>query len=182
MPLSAVRLAVGTALIPFLPGVFLVIGSALDQLARWGMTPSTFWACEACQIFAIVAWLVVWHRAVDWTPTRTRTTGLMVLIMLFAPFGAYFQTGNMLLDTWYGVLPLLALAMWFAGTGIAWRSDSPRDSAATTDALAATSELARCPSCQYSLKGLREVRCPECGWASTLDEYVKRVLFDAVEV
>ena len=27
-----------------------------------------------------------------------------------------------------------------------------------------------CPSCGYSLVGLHQARCPECGWQTTLDE------------
>ncbi len=32
----------------------------------------------------------------------------------------------------------------------------------------------RCPNCDYSLQGLRETRCPECGSSYTIDELVER--------
>lgn len=41
-------------------------------------------------------------------------------------------------------------------------------------------DLAKCPKCGYSLAGLQEVRCPECGWASTVDDIVERSLMRAI--
>lgn len=54
-----------------------------------------------------------------------------------------------------------------------------RLAAVEPDLLAA--ELARCPRCAYSLAGLPEVRCPECGWASTVDDIVGRSLMRVME-
>lgn len=31
----------------------------------------------------------------------------------------------------------------------------------------------RCPQCEYDMSGLREAKCPECGWFYTLDELWK---------
>ena len=44
------------------------------------------------------------------------------------------------------------------------------------------SEFVRCGSCGYSLVGLREVRCPECGWQSTIDEAVRRGMAEFIEL
>jgi len=44
------------------------------------------------------------------------------------------------------------------------------------------SEFVRCGSCGYSLVGLREVRCPECGWQSTVDEAVRRGMAEFIEL
>lgn len=37
-----------------------------------------------------------------------------------------------------------------------------------------------CPDCGYSLIGLRELRCPECGAAFTIDELIRRQRYEAV--
>ena len=44
------------------------------------------------------------------------------------------------------------------------------------------SEFVRCGNCGYSLVGLREVKCPECGWQSTVDEAVRRGMAEYIEL
>jgi ribosomal protein L37E len=84
-------------------------------------------------------------------------------------------------DAVRNMLPFFAAALWLAGTAWSWRSLGLHVSAAT---LAGTTDMEQwlvCPRCGYSLIGLREVRCPECGWNTTVDDVVRRSLFEALE-
>lgn len=75
----------------------------------------------------------------------------------------------------------LAAGLWFAGTAWLWRSDRidlPAGLASESD----LSRFVRCGNCGYSLVGLREVRCPECGWGSTVDEVVRRGMAEFIEL
>lgn len=56
-------------------------------------------------------------------------------------------------------LALSAFWIWRSGKRAAWRRF--------------TQEGPRCPACGYSLKGLHEAKCPECGSSYTLDELWK---------
>ena len=49
------------------------------------------------------------------------------------------------------------------------------------ESLAAGEAELICPDCGYSLRGLREVHCPGCGWQSTLDDVVAHALSEAAE-
>lgn len=40
----------------------------------------------------------------------------------------------------------------------------------------------RCPACEYSMVGLKEARCPECGHVYTLDELVGQQDFDVLRL
>jgi hypothetical protein len=40
--------------------------------------------------------------------------------------------------------------------------------------------LVHCPNCRYSLIGLRELRCPECGTEFTIDELIRAQRYDGV--
>ena len=73
------------------------------------------------------------------------------------------------------LLPVFAWALWLAGTAWTWRSSQARISGEFAGSVA-IEVLVRCPACDYSLRGLHEVRCPECGWASTVDDIVERSL------
>ena len=77
--------------------------------------------------------------------------------------------------------PLFAFALWLAGTAWLWRNRHPH---ALVDPLSGigVEDVARCPTCGYNLRGLREVRCPECGWASTVDDIVQRSIVGTLAV
>jgi uncharacterized C2H2 Zn-finger protein len=40
----------------------------------------------------------------------------------------------------------------------------------------------RCPGCGYSLIGLRELRCPECGMQFTIDELIRAQRYESPKV
>lgn len=88
---------------------------------------------------------------------------------------------SVLYRTFLWTSPLFAAALWFAGTAWLWRSkriDLPEGNLAESD----LTDLVRCGECGYSLVGLREVRCPECGWQSTVDDAVRRGMAEFIEL
>lgn len=56
--------------------------------------------------------------------------------------------------------------------GIAWLWLPPLVRAESRAAHLPAELDIRCPTCDYSLKGLRDLRCPECGTAFVLDELI----------
>ncbi len=180
---NTARAALGMALLPLLPGVFFLVAVPLEDLTPLTAPHSLFVAYEACALVAVGAWLRIWRRRVAWTPLARRRTSWLAIALAVAPMSVYVPDA----DTWLlspaistiadavrDTLPLFALAAWFGGTALAWR---------TGRTSAEPSELAQvtCPQCSYSLVGLREVRCPECGWSSTVDDIVGRALANALD-
>jgi len=184
-----VRLAVGFALIPLLPGVFFIVGQAMDHFANIGNDETLACAYASGAILAVGIWWLVWRRAVNWTPRRKERTTLLVIMMALAPFTPFIAETNIdWIDSIVMVIPLLALAAWFAGTAYVWRLAPgeipaayggivPANVDATNNAASHEAQVTvTCGQCEYNLRGLREARCPECGWTTTLDVLVQRSL------
>lgn len=184
-----VRLAVGFALIPLLPGVFFIVGQAMDHFANIGNDETLACAYASGAILAVGIWWLVWRRAVNWTSRRKERTTLLVIMMALAPLAPFIAETNIdWIDSIVTVIPLLALAAWFAGTAHLWRLAPGEMPATYHGILHATADAANnaaslestvtvtCGQCEYNLRGLREARCPECGWTTTLDALVQRSL------
>jgi hypothetical protein len=189
MTRDAVRLAIGIALIPLLPGVFVIEMLALQAFTGglWSEDVRAFAAYEVCIAVAIGVWWLLWLRAIQWNARRRIVTICLATILVVSPVLVIWQpvlTLGAFGDTWRifcYLAPLFAWALWLAGTAWAWRTARPRLLHDFADAANAES-LALCPTCGYSLRGLREVHCPECGWASTVDDIVERSLDRALAV
>ncbi|MFQ5411284.1 MAG: hypothetical protein ACE5EC_03275 [Phycisphaerae bacterium] len=176
MSSSAVRLAIGLALIPFLPALFFIVFLAMDKLANFNSTMEVCIAYEACAIVTVILWITLWRSSIEWKAFKRRMTVLLVLGLLLVPFSVFLPNGPWYWEMTQDTLPLLMLATWFIGTALAWRTKSPSFHGFTPNAPEQLEEIIRCPQCRYSLIGLREARCPECGWNSTLDDIVGRSL------
>jgi hypothetical protein len=176
-----VRLVIALALIPLLPGVFFVCFfcmRGIDDLLR------LFISYELCTAIALVVWLLLWRRTVYWTLSRSLATALLAFLFLLSPlavFGAPLATATVRGLTQVCLLsPLFAWAAWLAGTAWVWRSANLQY--ASSGGLPAAEAEPRCPACYYSLRGLTQARCPECGWQGTIDAVVAVCLSDLVAV
>jgi hypothetical protein len=65
--------------------------------------------------------------------------------------------------------PWLGWAAFLAGTAWIWRDPLAAARALAQSAGGDPQQWLACPQCSYSLSGLREIRCPECGWQATTD-------------
>jgi CDP-diglyceride synthetase len=121
-------------------------------------------------LFLIGYWLMLWRRAVSWTPQRIRATWWAASGAAIA--GTCIGLGIQAMfpdEQWIGTFlgVLCGLVIWIIATVFIWRESeaerAARLSRANSDALV-------CPTCGYNLTGLRETRCPECGTQFTLNE------------
>ncbi len=159
---GSARLAIGFAYVPLLPGIFFMTGMALDHFLGMSETLGFAIGYQLCAIIIVATWVPLWRRAVQWTAKRRKMTVLYAAAILLAPWSVYLPQGPELWNVFCWMLPLWAAAIWFVGTALAWRTRRDFD----------IERLASCPKCEYSLRGLREIRCPECGWNSTVDDIV----------
>ena len=164
MPSMGKRLAASLGIIPFTFGVFWIAATAIDDLS---VIPDRYFPCLAyapAAGVAVVAWLLIWRRAVVWNQRAVVVTTVGTLLLLALPITAtLWQSGNSEpLTVMIGAAPVIGWGLWMAGTIWLWpfRPDSITD----------PNFAPKCPSCGYLLIGLRATRCPECGHEPTLDE------------
>ena len=63
--------------------------------------------------------------------------------------------------------------IWMLGTALLWReTKAERMKRLAAGSGAGLAEALRCPSCGYSMRGLMQARCPECGSTYTLEALV----------
>ena len=115
-------------------------------------------------------WVLLWRRAVVWTPERMRATlsYAAVAVVAGAVVGFVIDWVQPYADEVALVLACLtATLLWIIATIFVWR-ETPAERAARLSRAGADALV--CPSCGYNLTGLREARCPECGATFTLNE------------
>jgi hypothetical protein len=160
---TAKRLAGSIATIPFVFGAFLVIGVALEGfLALSYRTPAAF---AFTALIAILLWILLWRRAVVWSPGVVRGTLGLALLTLGAPIalqGVLCNVVDGLSEAIVVSLPIVGWGVWMAVTINQW----PVVPSVPGDARVSP----QCLKCGYLLIGLRCTRCPECGDEPTLDE------------
>ena len=188
---NAVRLAIGIALVPFLPGLFWITFFAVHEVRpqSWAEEFVAFLAYTLCAVVAGSVWLLLWRRAVVWTRGRRVITAVLAGVLLLSPLGTLVADavagatgGSDTVEAACWLAPLFAYAVWLAGTAWAWRTERPRLVPGLAADAAGEENWATCPECGYSLRGLREVRCPECGWSATVDVIVARSITRVVAV
>jgi hypothetical protein len=116
-------------------------------------------------------WVLLWRGVVRWTRRRVGLTllatlgsigcGVFVGVMCVALNGQMPPPIGILFGG--GVVPIV----WTVATVVLWR-ETPAERVARLTAGGAPP--AACPLCGYSLVGLRECRCPECGATFTIDQ------------
>jgi len=186
MPIDIARMALGLALTPLLFGIAWMCTIVLPQFLPGQQGWSLFITLEICAIVGAILWFCVWRHRVAWNRTRRLGTAALAAGLIAAQLVAFlpherFSPVTGFVDGLSQVvqfsLPFLAFAAWFMGTAWLWRRTDE-----ITLSNAAIADEVTCPACNYSLKGLKEVHCPECGWTSTVDQIVKLAFENAATV
>lgn len=174
MPATVARLVLAMLILPATGAVF-ILGMLVVASQNTGGPPASgllllLWAI----VYSFIAayWLLLWRGVVSWTPWRIRWTLLGSLASLLCGLGVGLAslaiTGGQMPPPFAiliggGVVPIV----WVLMTVLTWRETAEeRARRLWTDAAAPIA----CPLCGYSLAGLREARCPECGSQFTLDQ------------
>lgn len=177
MSSDAVRLCIGLALVPFLAGLWGFTALTVRHFFGYLGDPWVFLCSGTLTILvAVVAWLLTWHTRVEWTSRRKSITALLALLAIS---GVYISEAvpRVFIDSLSWGILFSSFSLWFAGTAFVWRSTQTGAARRVDDAGGLDDSVEpRCPACSYSLVGLREVRCPECGWSSTVDQIVANTL------
>jgi hypothetical protein len=160
--LSRVLLAI--LMFPLAGVVYLVTFAILEDAGNGGreylvMAGGVTW------MFVVAYWFSLWHAGVQWTPKRIRETIVSTIGALFVAIvlGRLLYYLDRSVGTFVG--SVLAPLLWLVGTVFVWRDDGKRSAVTAGDAASVV-----CPACSYSMTGLTEARCPECGSRFTLDE------------
>ncbi len=185
MPLDVARMALGLGLVPLVFGVFWMAG-VLETAERRASGPfEAIITLEVCAIVTVCIWFFAWRRRVQWTrPKFGWTLGLALtaiavpwLMLLFRWTFPSEQSEQSIYYTLVQTLPFFAAALWFIGTAWLWRRTDE-----ITIGRDAVGDGVVCPHCKYNLSGLKEIKCPECGWTSTVDQLVKMAFENATIV
>lgn len=182
---NTVRLVLAFALVPFLPGLFFFYAMTEKFWTGNADDGTYFRAYAVCAGITAFFWLRLWHPVVDWTPRRFWWTGGLTALLLISPLLIFAHAGvswltwrlppsfDEIWETFCWLAPLIAAAIYFAGTAWVWRSIPGAAGEVNAGESDDVTSLIACPKCSYSLIGLSEVRCPECGWRATLDAFVR---------
>lgn len=159
------RIVASIGMVPAVVGAFILVLSALDDLAGLSDPVAPSFAFTA--MFAIGIWIMIWRKVVIWDRRVWGVTLLSALAWIALPITLQWQLKEYVrADTFAHValvlLPIIGWGIWLAVTVRHWPM---RHDVVGGDALGP-----RCIRCGYSLRGLCGTRCPECGDEPTLDE------------
>lgn len=169
---NAIRLMIGLSLVPILPSLFFISYYGLDHNIGYSDELSATISLAVCITLAIGIWIGLWRTAVHWTARRCMITAGLACVFLATtgvPYMNWIGNGPLAMPIWSA--PVWMWGVWIIATAWLWRDqpDRPRD----ISAVSGESEIGpQCPACCYSLHGMREARCPECGWTGTLDAVI----------
>jgi|CXWL01.1.fsa_nt_gi hypothetical protein len=160
------RLGASLGMFPCVVGLFLIVMVFLDNVMGLpGSAALIFWDYLICAIAALIAWCIIWRKAVVWSEGNVAATCGMWLLLVGVPIGCqFFASGaaNSLYDTTIISSPVMGWGIWLGWTMWYWPMRiEPGGSSAQAPA---------CMNCGYSLRGLKATRCPECGDEPTIDE------------
>ena len=174
MTRTVARLILAMLLLPCTGAVFLLLFLALIPTS--GGPPAVgrlvlLW----CVLYIFVGgyWIMLWRDMVQWNFQRVRLTAVATVVSLAG--GLAVALGCMAINRQLpapiavliggGTVPIT----WVLATVLIWRETSTeRLTRLTAHGMPAIS----CPLCGYSLAGLTEARCPECGARFTLDQII----------
>jgi len=155
------------ALIPIIVGLEIAMASLGDFLERHF---NSVLAWSPAMLFPglmlYLGCLLIWRRAVNWTPRRR--LGLLLILLAFALL-LLLAAGVPQLLGWHAEAALRTLlSTSLVASGLAlWATAWICHDAPEPDKVA-------CPSCGYDLRGQQECRCPECGQEYTVGELAGR--------
>lgn len=156
---TAKRLAASIGTIPFIFGVFLIVGVALED--SLGLADPVAESLAFTSVIMVVVWILIWRRPVAWSPSVIKHTAIIGAICLALPIVALLLLEDHVTDlplTVLGCLPIIGWGVWMAVTVSIWPG------------WRETRPVPQCMNCGYLLIGLSSTRCPECGDEPTLDE------------
>lgn len=170
MSANARRIIFGIGLLPFVAGLWLVLAIALADLVfdeeDWRSITIAHLVTSA---LCVIAWTLIWRKSVPRrAPVVWFSVGLALAYITLSTVAApliEIEESNALFILWIAG-PLMLTGVWFAVTATLWS----RGRAGTFVGQIDVNTALRCPACGYSLIGLSEARCPECGRKQTLDE------------
>ncbi len=163
IPPTAKRLAASIGTIPFFFGVFLLSAVVLEDAL--GLTDPLAESLLVTAVFTVGVWILIWRRAVVWSPVVIKYTAVAAAMCLALPIAALLLLEDHVTDlplTVLACLPIIGWGVWMAVTVGFWP--------AATSGLSDAGPVPRCMNCRYLLIGLSSTRCPECGDEPTLDE------------
>jgi len=170
---SAVRLIYGMSLIPFIPGLWFLLILASGEFVFKNEKLSMAAAHLICGLIVVTWWLLIWRRAIIWTPTLVRRIGAMTVgYLLLGTLSSFLPDRPDWLTSMRITVPLMLTGLWFAITAWTWRTRMASGWIQPSE----IKDVIKCASCGYSLIGLYESRCPECGRTRTLDELFEDML------
>jgi hypothetical protein len=177
MSATSVRLLIAFAMIVALPGLYIPLFVVIEEVLFSRDEVALTVACLVLGAAFAVCWVLIWRKAVSWTAGRAVLTALAWPVAAAAGslFGLVFAAASHEEEVAVIVAGMLALAIWIAATACIWR-ETPAERVARRDPRMGS--WLTCPRCGYSMKGLREARCPECGTQYTLDELLLEFLGD----
>ena len=168
MPRLLSQILLATLMFPLGFMVYLSVYVALNEYFEWDYQHrSNVIAGFVTWAFVGVYWYRIWRPSVPWNGRRARGTFVAVAVALVVGIvlGGMGWFSNQYVGSAIG--SITAPLAWLAAAVVAWR-ETDEERAARLGKLAADSIV--CPKCGYSLTGLAEARCPECGSQYTLGE------------
>lgn len=174
MTATVARLVLAMLLLPATGAVFIFSMLIVATRNTGGPPPVHLLLVLWAVVYAFIAayWLLLWRGVVLWNPWRIRWTVIASVAALVA--GAALTLAVLILSRSQipaGIATLIGGGTvpitWCLATVAIWRETKAER--ASRLALGSAAPVA-CPLCGYSLAGLREARCPECGSEFTLDQ------------
>lgn len=168
-----VRILVSLLCVPAV-AVFCALGGAMvSELRLIDENAAVVAAFSAAPLLGAAAWLAVWSRVIRWTARRWGSTLIIAAAVVVLDAIVAWASNTIFRGGWPDwsfvasmVNILIGLSGWI---GCLWVwTETPRERFQRLQH--AESGGGMCPVCRYDMRGLTNLRCPECGGRFTLGE------------
>ncbi len=172
MPATVTRLILSMASVLLAAALYLPVFFIIERGRLISDDTTALWVTNiVCGGVLVLTWILVWRSEVSWTPHRRLMTAVSPI--LAAVPGTLIVIVMQLLES-HNIDELTAIfgvmvwaPCWIGCTAVVWRETRvEREERLKMQGIGALV----CPTCGYSMMGLRESRCPECGSRFTLDQ------------